>query len=92
MKNILAVTKIGTKQKRPSFRQQKINEDFHRDTLYYNEEKDQYICPMGQPMNKIGERGRKTKNGYIQTSSHYQARIPTAALCIVLVLKLKATE
>ena len=39
MKNILAVTKIGTKQKKPSFRQQKINEDFHRDTLYYNEEK-----------------------------------------------------
>ncbi len=55
-------------------KRKKIIEDFHRDTLYYNEQKDHYTCPMGQPMDKIGERRRKTKNGYPQTSSHYQAR------------------
>lgn len=55
-------------------KRKKINEDFHRDTLHYNEEKDQYICPMGQPMEKIGERSRESKNGYTQRSSLYQAK------------------
>ena len=55
-------------------KRKKINEDFHRDKLYYNQEKDQYICPMGQPMNKISSKNRKTKSGYAQTSSLYQAQ------------------
>lgn len=55
-------------------KRKKVNQDFHRDTLYYNEQTDQYICPMGQPMDKIAERRRRTKNGFIQTTSHYQAK------------------
>lgn len=55
-------------------KRKKINEDFHRDKMYYNEEKDQYICPMGQPMKNIGSKNRKTKNGYPQTGSLYQAQ------------------
>lgn len=66
-------------------KRKKINEDFHRDTLHYNEEKDQYTCPMGQPMKKTGERQRRTKNGYIQTSSLYKAQncngCPLKAAC-----------
>lgn len=55
-------------------KRKKKNEDFHRDKLYYNKEQDKYICPMGQSMHKIGEKSRKTKSGYLQKSSVYQAQ------------------
>lgn len=55
-------------------KRKKRNEDFHRDKLYYNQEEDYYICPMGQKMERIGERKRKTKSGYLQTSSAYSAQ------------------
>lgn len=55
-------------------KRKKINEDFDRDNLFYNEELDQYTCPMGQVMKKIGERKRKTKSGYLQTSSVYSTQ------------------
>ncbi len=54
-------------------KRKKINEDFHRDKLYYNQEQDQYICPMGQTMKKTGGRKRKTKSGFLQNSSIYSA-------------------
>lgn len=47
---------------------------FHVDQLYYNAEKDCVYCPMGQSMNKIGERKATTDNGYEQTVSLYQAQ------------------
>ena len=55
-------------------KRKKKNEDFHRDKLYYDHQQDQYICPMGQHMKKIGERKRKTKSGHQQTSSIYSAQ------------------
>lgn len=55
-------------------KRKKKNEDFNRDKLYYNQEQDHYICPMGQTMEKIGERKRKTKSGYAQTNSIYSAQ------------------
>lgn len=55
-------------------KRKKVNEDFHRESLYYNQEQDNYICPMGQTMQKIGERKRKTKSGYQQNSSIYSAQ------------------
>lgn len=76
-KEIEAYVKYNTFDKEQGIfksKRKKINEDFHRDTLHYNEEKDQYICPMGQPMKKTGERHRKTKNGYTQTNSLYRAQ------------------
>lgn len=76
-KNIETFVKYNTFDKEQGIlksKRKKINEDFHRDKLYYNEEKDQYICPMGQPMNKISSKNRKTKSGYAQTSSLYQAQ------------------
>ncbi len=42
--------------------------------LYYNEEQDYYICPMGQKMNNIGQKSRTTKTGFIQHYSLYQAQ------------------
>jgi len=47
---------------------------FAADKLYYNQEEDRYICPMGQAMNYIGDEKRKTATGFIQTVKKYQAR------------------
>jgi hypothetical protein len=47
---------------------------FKADTLYYNSEKDFYICPMGQRMENIGSHQTKTKTGFTQTITRYQAQ------------------
>lgn len=48
--------------------------DFSKDQLYYNSEEDYYTCPMGQQMDKVGETKRRTKSGYQQQVSKYQAK------------------
>lgn len=40
--------------------------------LHYNAQKDCYYCPMGQPMERIGTKTRKTENGYVQEYAVYQ--------------------
>ncbi|WP_443936436.1 IS1182 family transposase [Pedobacter sp. MW01-1-1] len=47
---------------------------FQADKLFYNQEQDCYICPMGQQMHYIGDAKRKTSTGFEQTSKRYQAR------------------
>lgn len=42
-------------------------------TLHYNAEKDEYHCPMGQPMRFIGLAKQKTKTGFVQQVRRYQA-------------------
>lgn len=49
-------------------------QEFKSNQLYYNADQDHFICPMGQRMNKIGQRKRITKSGYHQTYSIYQAQ------------------
>lgn len=44
------------------------------DKLVYNKDKDQYLCPVGKPMKKIGSYKTKTKNGFRQTITKYQAK------------------
>lgn len=46
---------------------------FKAQSLYYNSEKDCYICPMGQQMQNIGTHQIKTKTGFTQTINRYQA-------------------
>lgn len=46
---------------------------FTADTLYYNKEKDYYVCPMGQHMGHAGTHQTKTRTGFIQTIHRYQA-------------------
>lgn len=41
--------------------------------LFYNCEQDFYICPMGQQMSNIGTHQSKTKTGFIQNITRYQA-------------------
>lgn len=46
---------------------------FEQSRLHYNAARNQYICPMGQPMRHIGDQRSTTKAGHIQTVSRYQA-------------------
>jgi len=60
-------------------------DDFHRDSLHYNEKEDYYVCPMGQRMEKQYDKKLKTKSGYLQYTSVYQAQncngCPLRSLC-----------
>ena len=47
---------------------------FSNDSLYYNEQENCLICPMGQPMQSIGNEQRVTTSGYVQLISRYQAK------------------
>ncbi len=53
--------------------------------LYYDRLNDQYICPMGQKMPRIGNKIRVTSTGYQQQYAQYQAQncqgCPLAASC-----------
>lgn len=47
---------------------------FAAEHLYYNAQKDFYVCPMGQHMENIGSLVKKNDNGFEQTITRYQAR------------------
>jgi len=49
------------------------NNPFLSSNFHYNPDKDCCYCPMGQEMQKIGEKKEKTKTGFIQTTSLYKA-------------------
>lgn len=44
------------------------------DKLTYDPQRDLYYCPSGQPMDNIGTRQSRTAAGFLQTTTHYQAR------------------
>jgi transposase len=46
---------------------------FHADNLAYDPGTDTYTCPIGQSMEHIGDKRRKTRTGYLQTHRMYQA-------------------
>jgi transposase len=41
--------------------------------LYYNQEQDYFVCPMGQHLTKRGSGTRTSDNGYVSNVSYYQA-------------------
>ena len=51
----------------------KPKEAFQPQHLYYNEEGDYFICPMGQKMHNKHEVNKKTKSGFQQKYSVYEA-------------------
>ena len=59
-------------------RQQKTDKNdkqpFAKDKLYYNQECDYYVCPMGQKMNRITTKRQKTEAGFEQEIAIYQAQ------------------
>jgi transposase len=71
--NINAYVKYGMFDKQQSTKYLKKN-PFAATTLYYNEEKDCYICPMGQEMNFIGNKKQKTTTGFEQNLKRYEAK------------------
>ncbi|WP_268037078.1 transposase, partial [Algoriphagus sp. PAP.12] len=44
------------------------------ENLYYDPQKDHYICPMGQAMEPSGESTGKTSTGFVQQYRHYVAK------------------
>lgn len=50
------------------------NNPFLIQNLFYNEEKDFFVCPMGQRMNKVTTSKRVSANGYQSHITHYQAQ------------------
>lgn len=54
-------------------KQKKPDQNLLKADIFYNKEKDCCYCPMGQKMEKVEEVKRKTKSGYLQTYSIYQA-------------------
>jgi len=49
------------------------NRPFTADKLYYNQERDCYYCPMGQPMQNVGTYIKTTATGYQQHLTKYRA-------------------
>lgn len=53
--------------------------------LFYNKDKDFFICPMGQHMINVGQKKNKSDLGYISTLTRYQAQncngCPLRCLC-----------
>jgi len=49
------------------------NNIFLPQNLYYNNEQDYFVCPMGQHLSKKGVGTRKSDNGYESKVSYYQA-------------------
>jgi transposase len=48
--------------------------DPHRtENLFYNEEQDFFVCPMGQKMSLVGEYKKTNASGYVSTIKKYQA-------------------
>ena len=47
---------------------------FSQQHLYYNEQQDYYVCPMGQRMEKQYDRKVQKKSGYVQKVRIYQAQ------------------
>ena len=69
-----------------SEQRKKVKQDpFHRNSLYYNPQRDCYYCPMGQQMQKVGQAAKKTTTGFEQRYSRYQATncsgCPLRGLC-----------
>jgi len=52
----------------------RAKQSFSQDKLYYNEEQDYFICPMGQRMENAGTITQKTSTGFEQTITRYRNR------------------
>ena len=65
--------------------EKKPKNPFESENLYYNQKQDCYYCPMGQQMKNIGNLTKKTKTGFEQIVTQYQAQnckgCPLRRLC-----------
>ena len=66
--------KYNTFDKEQDKNYQKKHKPLSKENLYYNQEEDYHVCPMGQKMHKTHQSKRITEAGYQQSLSHYQAQ------------------
>lgn len=63
----------------------RINNPFLPENMFYNADKDFYVCPMGQHMDFVYYKKEKSDLGYISTKSVYMAkncsRCPLRGMC-----------
>lgn len=71
---LTAYVKYNTFEKEQDKNYQKKHKPFSKENLYYNQEEDYYVCPMGQKMHKTHQSQKTTEAGYKQNLSHYQAQ------------------
>lgn len=71
---LMPYVKYNTFDKEQDKTYQKKHKPFSKENLYYNEQQDYYVCPMGQKMHKIQDRIKYNEAGYKQYVSHYQAQ------------------
>jgi transposase len=61
------------------------NNAFIAQNLFYNKEKDYFVCPMGQHLENVGKSTRKSENGYVSNTTIYEAKncngCPLKCLC-----------
>jgi hypothetical protein len=50
------------------------NNAFLAQNLYYNSEKDYFVCPIGQHMEKTGTSTRESSSGYVSNTTIYHAK------------------
>ena len=50
------------------------DDPFRQENLYYNKEKDYYVCPMGQHMTLVGVTRNVSDNGFVSYSHKYRAQ------------------
>jgi len=69
------------KEQKKSF----VKNGFLAQNLYYNSQADYYVCTMGQHMEKVGVKKRKSDSGYISNTVLYEAKnccgCPLKCLC-----------
>lgn len=73
-KGITGYVKYNTFEKEQDKNYQKKHKPFSKENLYYNQEEDYYVCPIGQKMHKTHQSQKTTEAGYKQNLSHYQAQ------------------
>ena len=73
-----------------------VTNPFKQENMYYNKEKDYYVCPMGQHMERTGVRHYKTESGYIAESVAYRAArcegCPLRCMCFSSKLQRRTIE
>lgn len=69
---IEAFVKYGYFHKEQKTKKSKPGEEFKPENLYYNQQGDYFICPMGQKMTRQGDIKSKTQSGFQQTYSVYK--------------------
>ncbi len=61
------------------------NNPFLVQNLFYNKERDFYVCTMGQRMENVGNGKRTSSNGYLSQVSYYEAKncngCPLRSMC-----------